>query len=167
MGNLALDFSGGTNESPELSRFCIQPTSLPRRTLKVHAWPIREAVDLPTIMAGRILGPADAEAVLQAGSVNCVSLGRALTVDAYWPRKASAEIATPIRGCISCNMCFERLTLERDVSCVVDPMLGTEFKELSLAEPQVGDANLPGDFLSVLRDASMAGLAIGLPLGAA
>jgi NADPH-dependent 2,4-dienoyl-CoA reductase/sulfur reductase-like enzyme len=28
----------------------------------------------------------------------------------------------------------------------------------------VGDANLPGDFLSVLRDASMAGLAIGLPL---
>ncbi len=28
----------------------------------------------------------------------------------------------------------------------------------------VGDANLPGDFLSVLRDASMAGLAVGLPL---
>ena len=28
----------------------------------------------------------------------------------------------------------------------------------------VGDANLPGDFLSVLRDASMAALAIGLPL---
>ena len=28
----------------------------------------------------------------------------------------------------------------------------------------VGDANLPGDFFSVLRDASMAGLAMGLPL---
>jgi pyruvate/2-oxoglutarate dehydrogenase complex dihydrolipoamide dehydrogenase (E3) component len=27
----------------------------------------------------------------------------------------------------------------------------------------VGDANLPGDFLSVLRDASMTGLGIGLP----
>jgi enamine deaminase RidA (YjgF/YER057c/UK114 family) len=28
---------------------------------------------------------------------------------------------------------------------------------------RVGDANLPGDFLSVLRDASMTGLGIGLP----
>ena len=27
----------------------------------------------------------------------------------------------------------------------------------------VGDANQPGDFLSVLRDASMTGLALGLP----
>ena len=27
----------------------------------------------------------------------------------------------------------------------------------------VGDANHPGDFLSVLRDASMTGLALGLP----
>jgi pyruvate/2-oxoglutarate dehydrogenase complex dihydrolipoamide dehydrogenase (E3) component len=27
----------------------------------------------------------------------------------------------------------------------------------------IGDANVPGDFLSVLRDSSMAGLAIGLP----
>jgi pyruvate/2-oxoglutarate dehydrogenase complex dihydrolipoamide dehydrogenase (E3) component len=27
----------------------------------------------------------------------------------------------------------------------------------------VGDANVPGDFLSVLRDASMTGLGIGLP----
>jgi hypothetical protein len=27
----------------------------------------------------------------------------------------------------------------------------------------IGDANHPGDFLSVLRDASMTGLALGLP----
>ncbi len=139
-GVTALDLSGGTNESPELSRFCIQPPSLPRRTLEPHARPIRQAVGIPTIIAGRILEPADAEAVLAAGSADYVSLGRALTADAYWPRKAFGEVATPIRGCISCNVCFERLTLERDVSCVANPMLGTEFEELHLAEPQAACA---------------------------
>lgn len=136
-GVVALDLSGGTNESPALSRFCIQPPSMPRRTLEQHARPITEAVRIPTIIAGRIIAPEDAEAVLAAGSADFISLGRALTADAYWPRKAFGEIATPIRECISCNVCFERLTLERDVACVTNPMLGTEFEELHWAEPQL------------------------------
>ena len=139
-GVSALDLSGGTNESPALSRFCIQPPSMPRRALEPHARPIRAAVGIPTILAGRILGPEDAEAVLAAGSADFVSLGRALTADAYWPQKALGAAATPIRGCISCNICFERLTLERDVACVANPMLGTEFEEPALAEPPPSDA---------------------------
>jgi 2,4-dienoyl-CoA reductase-like NADH-dependent reductase (Old Yellow Enzyme family)/NADPH-dependent glutamate synthase beta subunit-like oxidoreductase len=138
-GVSALDLSGGTNESPELSRFCIQPPSMPRRALEPHARPIKEAVSIPTIVAGRILSPEDAEALLAAGSADYVSIGRALFADAFWPRKAFGEVRTPIRGCISCNVCFERLTLERDVSCVANPMLGTEFEELALAEPQAAE----------------------------
>jgi 2,4-dienoyl-CoA reductase-like NADH-dependent reductase (Old Yellow Enzyme family)/thioredoxin reductase len=134
-GVSALDLSGGTNESPELSRFCIQPPSLPRRTLEEHARPVKAAVGIPTIIAGRIISPEDAEAVLANGSADFISLGRALTADAYWPRKAFGEITTPIRACISCNVCFERLTLEKDVACVTNPMLGTEFEEQELAEP--------------------------------
>ncbi len=134
-GVSALDLSGGTNESPELSRFCIQPPSLPRRTLEEHARPVKAAVGIPTIIAGRIISPEDAEAVLANGSADFISLGRALTADAYWPKKAFGEIATPIRACISCNVCFERLTLEKDVACVTNPMLGTEFEEQELAEP--------------------------------
>ena len=156
----ALDLSGGTNESPALSRFCIQPPSMPRRVLEPHARPITEAVGIPTIIAGRILTPEDAEAVLANGSADFVSLGRALTADAYWPRKAFGEIPTPIRGCISCNVCFERLTLEKDVACVTNPMLGTEFEELALAEPQLGP---PGDVapLRVLvLGAGLAGLEV-------
>ncbi len=140
-GVTALDLSGGTNESPELSRFCIQPPSMPRRALEPHARPIKEAVSIPTIVAGRILSPEDAEGVLAVGSADYVSLGRALFADAYWPRKAFGEVETPIRGCISCNVCFERLTLERDVSCVANPMLGTEFEELALAEPQAASGH--------------------------
>ena len=135
-GVMAIDLSGGTNESPRLSRFCIQPPSFARRFLEPYARPIAKAVGIPTIMAGRIIDPEDAEGILQAGSADFVAVCRALVADAWWPRKAFGEIKTPIRKCISCNVCFERLTLERDVSCVTNPMVGLEFERIELAEPQ-------------------------------
>ena len=135
-GVIAIDLSGGTNESPRLSRYCIQPPSFARRFLEPYARPIAKAVGIPTIMAGRIIDPEDAEGILQAGSADFVAVCRALVADAWWPRKAFGEIKTPIRKCISCNVCFERLTLERDVSCVTNPMVGLEFERIELAEPQ-------------------------------
>ena len=136
-GVIAIDMSGGSNESPKLSRYCIQPPSFVRRFLEPYASPIAKAIGIPTIMAGRIIDPADAEGILAAGSADFVAICRALVADAYWPRKAFGEIKTPIRKCISCNVCFERLTLERDVSCVANPMVGTEFESVERAEPQL------------------------------
>ena len=142
-GVIAIDMSGGTNESPELSRYCIQPPSFARRFLEPYARPIARALGIPTIMAGRIIDAEDAEGILQAGSADFVAVCRALVADAYWPRKAFGEIATPIRKCISCNVCFERLTLERDVSCVANPMVGTEFERSENAEPQLRRKGTP------------------------
>jgi NADPH-dependent 2,4-dienoyl-CoA reductase/sulfur reductase-like enzyme len=136
-GVVAIDMSGGTNESPELSRYCIQPPSFARRFLEPYARPLAKAVGIPTIMAGRVIDPADAEGILQAGSADFVAVCRALVADAYWPRKAFGEIRTPIRKCISCNVCFERLTLERDVACVTNPMVGLEYERTEMAEPQL------------------------------
>jgi dimethylglycine catabolism A len=134
-GVVAIDMSGGTNESPELSRYCIQPPSFARRFLEPYARPIAKAVGVPTIMAGRVIEPADAEGILQAGSADFVAVCRAMVADAWWPRKAFGEIKTPIRKCISCNVCFERLTLERDVTCVTNPMVGLEHERIEAAEP--------------------------------
>lgn len=136
-GVIAIDMSGGTNESPELSRYCIQPPSFARRFLEPYARPIAKAVGIPTIMAGRVIDPEDAEGILQAGSADFVAVCRALVADAWWPRKAFGEIKTPIRKCISCNVCFERLTLERDVACVTNPMVGLEYERIESAEPQL------------------------------
>ncbi len=134
-GVAAIDLSGGTNESPELSRFCIQPPSMPRRCLEDHARPIKQAVSIPVIVAGRIIDPVDAETVLRNGVADFISLGRALFADPYWPQKALGKMDAPVRACISCNVCFERLTLEVDVNCVQNPMLGTEFEDPRFAEP--------------------------------
>jgi 2,4-dienoyl-CoA reductase-like NADH-dependent reductase (Old Yellow Enzyme family)/thioredoxin reductase len=137
-GVSAIDLSGGTNESPLLSRFCIQPPSFPRRCLEPHARPLKLALKIPVIIAGRIISAEDAEAVLQAESADFISLGRALLADPHWCNKAFGKVPAPIRPCISCNICFERLTLERDVACVQNPLVGTEFESLEFLEPQVG-----------------------------
>jgi 2,4-dienoyl-CoA reductase-like NADH-dependent reductase (Old Yellow Enzyme family)/thioredoxin reductase len=134
-GVIAIDLSGGTNETPELSRYCIQPPSFPRRFLEPYARPIKDAVSVPVIMAGRILTPADAEGVLQAGSADYIALCRALVADPHWCLKAFGAVKRPIRHCISCNVCFERLTLELDVACVQNPLMGTEFEALDRLEP--------------------------------
>ncbi|WP_326539677.1 oxidoreductase [Pseudorhodoferax sp.] len=134
-GVQAIDVSGGSNESPQLSKFCIQPPSFARGCLAPIAKPIRDAVDIPVFVAGRIVAPADAEAVLASGSADFVSLGRALYSDPHWALKAFGQLAEPIRECIACNVCFERLTQEKDVSCVQNPMVGTEFEALEHLAP--------------------------------
>ncbi|MEO7727759.1 MAG: NADH:flavin oxidoreductase, partial [Burkholderiales bacterium] len=136
-GVAALDLSGGSNESPQLSKYCIQPPSFARGCLGPYAKPIKQAIRIPVFVAGRVVDPADAEALLQDGCTDFVSVGRALYADAHWCLKAFGKIDAPIRKCIACNVCFERLTLEKDVACVHNPMIGTEFEALEHAEPQL------------------------------
>ncbi len=136
-GVAAIDLSGGSNESPQLSKYCIQPPSFPRGCLAPTAKPIKEALKIPVFVAGRIVEGADAEQVLASGSADFISVGRALYADPHWALKAFGEIKAPIRQCIACNVCFERLTLEKDVSCVQNPMVGTEFEALQYSEPHL------------------------------
>lgn len=136
-GVAAIDLSGGSNESPQLSKYCIQPPSFARGCLAPTAKPIKDAVNVPVFVAGRIVQAADAEEVLASGSADFVSIGRALYADPHWALKAFGEVKAPIRQCIACNVCFERLTLEKDVSCVQNPMVGTEFEALQYSEPQL------------------------------
>ena len=136
-GVAALDLSGGSNESPRLSKYCIQPPSFERGCLGPYAKPIKQAVKIPVLVAGRVVDPADAEKLLAEGCADFVSVGRALYADPHWCAKALGVVKAPIRKCIACNVCFERLTLEKDVSCVHNPLIGTEFETLEHAEPQL------------------------------
>ncbi len=137
LGVCALDLSGGSNESPQLSKYCIQPPSFAHGCLGPDAKPIKQAVSIPVMVAGRVVSPEDGEALLQTGCADFVSVGRALYADPHWCLKAFGTIAAPIRKCIACNVCFERLTLEKDVCCVHNPGIGTEFEALEHLEPQL------------------------------
>jgi len=136
-GVAALDISGGSNESPQLSKYCIQPPSFGRRCLAEYSKPIKDAVSVPVLVAGRLVEPQDAESVLADDCADFVSVGRALYTDPHWCLKAFGQVKAPIRKCIACNVCFERLTLEKDVACVHNPVIGTEFEALEYAEPHL------------------------------
>jgi 2,4-dienoyl-CoA reductase-like NADH-dependent reductase (Old Yellow Enzyme family)/thioredoxin reductase len=158
-GVVALDISGGTNESPQLSKYCIQPPSFPRGCLAPYSKPIKAAVSIPVFVAGRLVDPEDAEAVLASRSADFVSVGRALYTDPHWCLKAFGKLAAPIRKCIACNVCFERLTLEKDVACVHNPVIGTEFEALEYAEPQlVPDARAPEPGRVLVLGAGVSGI---------
>ena len=139
-GVVALDLSGGSNETPQLSKYCIQTPSFPRGCLAPLARPIKEAVSIPVFVAGRIVEPQDAENVLASDSADFISLGRALYADPHWCLKAFGQVKAPIRRCIACNVCHDRLSAEKDVSCVQNPLMGTEFELLVHGEPHLNAA---------------------------
>lgn len=50
-GVAAIDLSGGSNESLQLSKYCIQPPSFPRGCLAPHAKPVKEALGIAVFVA--------------------------------------------------------------------------------------------------------------------
>lgn len=53
---------------------------------------------IPTCAVGRITDPAQAEAILQAGSADLVALGRVALREPSWPQRAAAELGVGDRG---------------------------------------------------------------------
>ena len=88
-----------------------------------------------TIAATRIVTPEQAESLIAQGKADGVALGRALTVDPDWPRKAEQGEAAGIRLCIGCNHCWDGLHEgSAALTCVHNPVVGRE-TELSAVVP--------------------------------
>jgi 2,4-dienoyl-CoA reductase (NADPH2) len=86
------------------------------------------------VIAGtRIVTPEQAESLIAQGKADGVSLGRALTVDPDWPRKAERGDAVAIRLCIGCNHCWDGLHEgSAGLTCVHNPSVGRETELLTV-----------------------------------
>ena len=88
---------------------------------------VRQAVSIPVSTSGRIIDPAMGEAIVQAGKVDIIGIGRALLADPDWPNKAIAGKAADITRCISCNDgCVDAVLNRSFIACVVNPENGFE-----------------------------------------
>ena len=105
LGVCAIDLSGGTNESPELSRFCIQPPSMPRRCLEPYATAFKRALTIPLIVAGasstrptprRCSPTATPTSFRSGGASSPMRTGRAKRWASCRPRFARAFRATSV-----------------------------------------------------------------------
>ncbi len=109
----------------------LMPTSLyPARLGERYAAALKATVSHARVQAeSHIRTPADAEAVLEAGNADLVSIVRGQIADPHLVHKAATGRPGEIRPCISCNqMCWGRRSRDYWISCLVNPSAGREFQ---------------------------------------
>ena len=110
----------------------------PRAAFTKYVRAITDAVDIPVVATNRINTPDIAEAVLEAGDANMVSLARPLLADPDFVAKAGAGTPEKVNVCIACNQaCLDHYFSHQVSSCLVNPRAGFE------TEIKIAPASLP------------------------
>ena len=107
-------------------------TSVPRGAFAWVTQKMRKALHaagytLPLITSNRINMPEVAEAILEEGCADMVSMARPLLADAHFVNKAAASQRDQINTCIACNQaCLDHTFKSQLASCLVNPRAGHE-----------------------------------------
>ncbi|MCF8062643.1 MAG: FAD-dependent oxidoreductase [Deltaproteobacteria bacterium] len=131
-----LDVTAGNLNARGSCARAIPSQFIPHGHLAAHAAALRQSVNIPVILAGKIKTPELAEEMVHSGVADLVAVGRGLLADPKWPRKASRGLPGEIRKCISCNeMCLYQKTWQsRPIRCTVNPLLGREGHRIERSE---------------------------------
>jgi 2,4-dienoyl-CoA reductase-like NADH-dependent reductase (Old Yellow Enzyme family) len=107
----------------------IPPMDTPAGFLLPLADRIKSGVSIPIVAVSRFTDPRAADRAIADGHVDVAGFGRAFLTDPEWPRKAEEGRLDEIVHCIGCNQgCTARIALQRDVTCLVNPVCGRELE---------------------------------------
>src|SRR5262245_539970 len=88
---------------------------------------IRQVVDVPVIVTGRVVDPVQADRLIAEGKADLCIMNRALIADPHLPNKARMQALDDIRQCMGYNEgCIDRIYTGRGVTCVQNPAIGRE-----------------------------------------
>ena len=105
----------------------IPPTGSPLRPNVQLSSAVKEVVDVPVLVVGRINDPRIAEDILKRNEADMVVMGRALLADPEFPNKAAEGRFDDIRPCVGCGLgCIAVRNAGKDMTCVLNPALGRE-----------------------------------------
>lgn len=111
---------------------CVEPISYPQGWRHDMLAAVKAHVTVPVLGVSAIREPKTAEAFLEEGVVDFVSLGRAWLADEEWGKKVQEGRESELRKCISCLRCFESLNEYNAAGlppeCAVNPRLAKELK---------------------------------------
>ena len=119
--------SAGNDLTPE---WICQPMFMEKACLVNSAKQVKQALDIPVMVVGRINDPQIANDIIAQAKADLVCMGRGLLADPEMPLKAQAGRLDEIRTCIACNTCMESIFKKGHIECLVNPMLGRE-KEMA------------------------------------
>ena len=123
-GASAFRVSGGTTDS--LVTAMVMSSDFPDAINVAQAQAIRQVVDVPVMVVGRIHTPEHAERILAAGRADLIGMARPFLADPEWPNKARAGKASQIRRCISCENCIDSMRKAQNLNCAVNAATGRE-----------------------------------------
>lgn len=107
--------------------FCLYPSGTPKAHLLPMAAAIREAVDVPVAVAGRIRMPSVGRKALSDGQADLIGLCRPLLADPDWVRKTEAGDEEAILPCAACHQgCLAQLRKGEGTGCIFNPLTGRE-----------------------------------------
>jgi NAD(H)-dependent 7beta-hydroxy-3-oxo-delta4-cholenoic acid oxidoreductase len=109
----------------------IPPTGTPPGINRKLSAAVKQVVDVPVMVVGRINDPLVAEDILEKGDADMVVMGRPLLADPELPNKAKEGRLEDINPCISCTQCLAQIMSVRPLTCVINPAVGRE-KEMAI-----------------------------------
>ena len=119
-----IDVSAGMYET---NWWITQPMEMPQGVLAPLAKAIRATVSIPVSVAGRITDASVAEHMLESGTSDFVTLGRAMHADPEFPNKARDGRLAEICTCIACNQgCSDMHARGLPIVCLVNTTTGRE-----------------------------------------
>ncbi len=94
-----------------------------------HGRAVKEVVNVPVTVVGRINDPWLADTVIASGQADLVGMGRASLADPWMPNKAKEGKFEDIRRCFGCDVgCIGVLLTDQPITCVLNPELGHEYE---------------------------------------
>ncbi len=90
---------------------------------------LKEIIDIPVIVTGRINQPQEAEKILESNAADMCGMTRAMICDPLMPIKAKNGNFDEIRACIGCNQaCIGHFHKGHAISCIQHPETGRELE---------------------------------------
>lgn len=119
----------GTMASWSGSVHVVPPMQVEHGYVAPHSQRLKETIDLPVFVAGRVNQPQMAEQILDKGQADMIGMTRAMIADPDIANKALAGKADDIRACIGCNQaCIGHYHMGYSISCIQHPETGRELQ---------------------------------------
>jgi NADPH-dependent 2,4-dienoyl-CoA reductase/sulfur reductase-like enzyme len=122
-GISAIGVSSGVHEAKMPA---VLPYFYPKGAFIPFAEAIKEVVNIPVIVGGRLNEPEMAEKVIRERKADFLYEGRALIADPDWPRKVANGEVEGVRPCLACNECRQATVNLRLLRCSVNAVAGRE-----------------------------------------
>ncbi len=107
----------------------VPPMAIENNYIAPFSQQVKEAVDIPVLVAGRINQPQDGEQIIAQGQADMAGMTRALICDPTMPNKAKESMVDDIRACIGCNQaCIGHFHKGYPISCIQHPETGRELE---------------------------------------